>query len=174
MANTKPIVVEIPDDYAKGIGRVLVQWSYVEWKLRQVSYRLLGLDPKRGRVAVRDPRGEEFMTMFEQLARLAKIELDKKRLRDLGNDLRLAKTERDLVAHSIWLREEPEKYLVLRIGGNWDPNEHGTRISKRELPEGVEVTLEGLDKIREFIAVIAEDVDLLDREIAQKLSTKGA
>lgn len=165
MPKQLPIVTDIPDDYARSMGRILVQWSYVEWKLRQITYRLLDIDPKRGRVAVREPRVDEFVGMFLQLMRLNGIDLGTEFLAKLPNDLRDAKIERDLVAHSVWLKADDGKLLVLKYSGNWKPDGHSSKITRRELPEGVEVTLDGLESIRAFMAGIADSLDAFYRDV---------
>lgn len=57
----------LPTKYSTAIGRMITRFAALESALRNLIYALLELDPKMGRVAVRNPRIEESFTMIRDL-----------------------------------------------------------------------------------------------------------
>ena len=53
---TYPVRDKLPISHTTEIGRIITRWAFLEWLLRQIAYLLLDLNPKAGRLAVRDPR----------------------------------------------------------------------------------------------------------------------
>ena len=58
----------LPPGYSKFLGDIVAGWSLIEHILTGCVYRLLALTPREGRIAVREPRAEDRLTMIQQLA----------------------------------------------------------------------------------------------------------
>ena len=176
MAEVHPVIAVLPDEYTRGIGRVIVQWAFVEWILKTITYDLLKVDPKRGRVAVREPRPGEYIAMYRQLMRLNNI--DKKfplenSLAALPKMLSDRRAERDLIAHSVWAKHsESGVYLIQRMSGNWAPDDSGRKISKREVPEGLVITPDALEGLRAEIERLGSVLMELHQGIIQALALR--
>lgn len=147
-----PVARDVPDELLMKVGTIVAQWSYVEWLLRQIAYKLLDLDPKRGRVAIREPRAEQFITMFRQILQIDGTE-EPKQFKELIPALRNAKKYRDILAHGIW-GTDPDSgdYAIQYTGGNWQPDPGGPKISRRITPESIIVDMPVLEEIGELMA----------------------
>ena len=152
MVKMFPVAREVPDELLTKVGTIVAQWSYVEWLLRQIAYKLLGLDPKRGRVAIREPRAEEFITMFRQILRIDGTD-EPKQFNKLIPALRDSKKYRDILAHGIWgIDPDSGDYAIQYTGGNWRPDPESPKISRKITPEGMIVDVPTLEKIGELLA----------------------
>lgn len=98
-----PEVRRLPSSYASAIGRVLARWSYEEWLLERILYRLLAVDPRRAGKAVRALRPDERVAMIRDLVKARGLTVAGEYSR-MKTGLRRAKAERDLLAHGLWLR----------------------------------------------------------------------
>ena len=65
----------------------MVKHSYLELVLSRICYRLAGVEPVVGRVAVREPRTSDRFAMVEDLALLKGFKFDEKALKLLTRDL---------------------------------------------------------------------------------------
>jgi hypothetical protein len=150
-----PIVTDLPEDYTRAIGRVAIKWAYLEHVFRITTYRLLDLDPKRGRVAVRDPRLKDYVNMIRDLAELAEINLPNNIFDGLIEALEETQVQRDMVVHGIWVRDRQSQALkVVRYSGTWKPDPKKPKTSRRMKPEGVPTNPEDLDKVTESIDLL--------------------
>jgi hypothetical protein len=173
MAQVYPLVTDLPDDYTRGIGLVMTHWAYVEHLLRKIAYQLVGVDVKRGRVAIRDPRPDDYIPMYRQLLRLNKdITIDDQVFDDLPHALAVTRAERDLIAHGPWIKTAQGEYLVPKTSGNW-PKSSGLKLTKRELPEGIVIVPQDLEGLRQNIAKIATALEAIDFEIGAQLALKN-
>lgn len=160
-----PVAREVPDKLLLKVGTIVAQWSYVEWLLRQIAYKLLGLDPKRGRVAIREPRAEQFITMFRQILQIGGIE-EPKQFKELIPALRDSKKYRDILAHGIWGRDpDSSDYAIQYTGGNWQPDPTSPKISRKITPEGMIVDMPTLERISK----LSEDTIDLTEECVNEL-----
>ena len=76
MAPVHQIVVDLPDDYTRGIGLVMTHWAYVEYLLRKIAYVLVGVDVERRRVTMHNPTPDHYIQMYRQLLRLNGMQLE--------------------------------------------------------------------------------------------------
>ncbi|MDZ4736278.1 MAG: hypothetical protein SGJ07_08000 [Rhodospirillaceae bacterium] len=159
-----PIAIKLPAAYTQEIGTIISHWAYVEWRFRQIVYRLLDIDPKRGRVAVRAPRAKDLVATIADLALLSKIEI-KINLTKLKTDIAPVNDWRDKIAHGIWVKLDTEDFYRLQItSGKWDKPRSGYR-TKRLMPEGAPMPPNRLKEILADVDSIALRTEQLWQEI---------
>ncbi len=168
-----PTLIDLPSDYLVGLGRVVVRWSFVERQLMNIVYLLLGVSKKHGRVAVREPRADECITMIRQLMHLEKVTVHSIDLDRLSKALASIKNTRDTLAHGLWLQGPNDTVLIQVTGGTWKPDPKSPKIAKRIDPEGMGVTPTDLETLSDQIKQMMQALDVLHREIeAQVPSSK--
>jgi hypothetical protein len=135
-------------------------------RLSEVAYLLLGIGPKEGRLAVREPRTTDRFDMIRDLLELKaiKVETDLVLLRDA---LESAARQRDQLGHGIWLRDRASGILYLRLTkGSWQPVKgQAGKIKRLVRPEGVEYTASDCRELRAIIIEAIEMVRALEYEI---------
>ncbi len=135
---TLPIARKLPRAIAYDIGRVTYAYSLLEHILRTTVYLLIEVDPKQGRLAVKDARGKEMVDLIRDLMYLDGERPAKEWWEDLRDAVESVRTERDQYAHGIWLHDRKTKQFLLRVTrGNWQPKGRNRKVSRRILPEGV-------------------------------------
>jgi hypothetical protein len=143
VGNTRllPTVDLLPEPYATLTGQIVATWSRVEWLVKASSYPLLGLNSNEGRIAVRDPRLEDHITMLQQLLSLRGLTI-KAELPIIQRELRDFSGERDLLVHGVWFHDENNTLYIQDITGTWRPDLKSDKVSRRIKPEGVTITIE--------------------------------
>ena len=133
-----PIVIDLPTPIAREIGRIIAAHSTLEQYLTRVIYMILGVGPKDGRLAVREPRTEDRLDLILDLQ---EVELTKTDILLLRDSLTAAKRERDKVAHGVWLKEPDDGRLFIRFTkGKWPMRKDlGKRVKRIIRPEGQEI-----------------------------------
>ena len=166
---TAPILRELPPSYIAGIGSICFEWAMHEHVVRLITYELLNLGPKHGRVAVRSPRDDEQITMIRQLMGLEGIVVESVDLADLADRIKTLSKIRDLVAHSIWLKHESGAIMIQDLTGSWRPDPKGPRVPKRIQPGAVFVEENDLQHIATAIRATRAMSEGLLREVQEKL-----
>ena len=139
---TYPVRYRLPTKYSTAIGRMITRFAALEAALRNLIYALLELDPKMGRVAVRNPRIQESFTMIQDLMGLRSFTttLDIKRL---ASDCKKLEQFRDKIAHGVWVRHSRSDLPILQVtAGTFPEKPGGKSIKGRIRPGAVNVTLE--------------------------------
>ena len=119
MAFEAEIVHDLPDELAALVGRVVVTFAKLEHKLTALSGLLLQLNKAEARIVLKTPRAAERLDMAPDLFAVKdiSIETDSVWLRKLVQEVN---QERDLIAHSIWLKHPVMGELFLRrTRGRW-------------------------------------------------------
>ncbi len=130
-------VRRISNAYAGGIGRVISRWGYLEWLLTDITHRVLGMGPKQGRLVVRDARAYERIETIDTLMRLRQLKTNVN-LRELASDLKSAESDRNLLAHGMWIKHPRTGRLhVWFIRGAWRPDPKKPKVSRKIKPEAV-------------------------------------
>ena len=169
VSGTFPLRYRLPVAYSTEIGRIMTRWAYIEWQLEQITYRIVGVGPKIGRLAIREPRVDAHITMITDLMKLRKITVGTNLTR-LSEGLVQLKSMRDAIAHGIWLKHPSTKLPMLQYTkGKWSiaamPN------TKRIVhPQAVPFTIK---KLRAFVRSFdgaASTISNLEKEIAAQLS----
>jgi hypothetical protein len=135
-----PEVRRLPTPYAAAIGRVISRWAYLEWLLTSIAYKTLGVNPKLGRITVRQQRADEYITMIEHILQVHGLSVPlpapsfKKRLKD-------AEDQRHQLAHGLWLRHPRTNELrVWLTKGNWEPTPAGATGLRKITPQAISKT----------------------------------
>jgi hypothetical protein len=152
-----PAVTDLSSEILQEIGRVIVLHSHLEELIARTVFTLVGIDPKRGRIAIRVSGGKEVLTTITDLALIAgiKIETDLSLLREC---LDTVKTQRDQLAHGIWLRDDEGRLYLRILTGSWQPTPKMIGKIKRKIsPEGAEY---GVEEIVSTVALIEGTIDL--------------
>jgi hypothetical protein len=168
-----PALMMPPPEFHAPIGLIVTLWAHEEWLLKMLAFELAGLDPKRGRAIFREPRTEDYPTMFEQLLRL-KGEKPPEQLGVLRKAIEKAKPYRDLLAHGAWGVDEAGRHFIQKTKGHWElkikPVKRRAsvpRLSRNEVPEAIFIGLEELERIKQFV------LEVLDLTTMLRLSLGG-
>ena len=95
----------LPTQIAAGVGRIIARWAYQEMLLRLIATNAANINIKTGRIALRDPQIEAFGGFISDILFVEGIK-PRTDPRQLANKLKNAKERRDLIAHSVWVRDE--------------------------------------------------------------------
>jgi hypothetical protein len=71
-----PAVTDLSSEILQEIGRVIVLHSHLEELMARTVYALVGIDPKRGRIAIRVPGGKEVLATITDLALIAGVKIE--------------------------------------------------------------------------------------------------
>lgn len=173
---TYPVRYRLPTKYSTAIGRMITRFAALESALRNLIYALLELEPKMGRVAVRNPRIEESFTIIRDLMGLRSFTttLDMKRL---ASDCKTLEQFRDKIAHGVWVKHSRSDLPVLQVtAGKFPEKPGGKSIKGRIQPAAFNVTLEnfrsytsGVDFAFKAVKQLARELGAQHRALHKKL-----
>src|SRR5260221_12340075 len=91
----------LPTAYNTELGRVVMRFAILENILRGLTYSLLEVNPKFGRIAVRSPRIQDSTAMIQDFMSLHGFSsrLD---LKELLKGARVLEEFRDRISHGVW------------------------------------------------------------------------
>lgn len=158
---------DLPDDFLREIGRLMVRWSYFENSVRHGIWEIMGVDERMGRIAARDPRIDDRLDMLLDLCFLRKIKVDEDRIRQLISRANEVLAMRDLLAHGAWIHSDG--WLVQSLSGKYPKDAISEHRKRRIAPEGINVDLEGLHTITEAAEMLIETIVEVRKEILAKL-----
>jgi hypothetical protein len=158
------ITFDLPDDLAQAIGRLVALYAHIEHKLTSLSGLILQLDKAEMRVAIKTPRLAERFDMALDLFALKGIRMPFDTEAVKSQFTRLT-TERDRVAHGLWLKHPTTGDLYLQITrGQWEKGlSDGATISRAVFPQSIP-----------YSASNAEDALALGRQALQAVEDLGA
>lgn len=159
---------DLPASLSREIGRIIVRWAHFEYAVRRIIWDMMGVNPKLGRIGVRDPRMDGRFDMILDIAHLKKITVDSALIKDLSTKAAEVLRWRDLLGHGIWIPNKGE-WMVQVIKGQYPKNyeaEHRKRIVN---PEGVTVDLEGLRSVTASLEYLIDEAKSLRARIAEQL-----
>ncbi|MCI5112069.1 MAG: hypothetical protein MRY75_16075 [Marivita sp.] len=135
-----PVVTDLPDDMLTAIGQVIVEYAFLELQLSRIIYDLLAVDPKAGRLAVREPRASDRLDVIFDLCALRGVSIEEEK-NPLKKALEFSVSQRDRIAHGIWVFDEESGDHMLRITrGSW-PKSPGEKRRRKRIVEPEAVTL---------------------------------
>jgi len=140
-----PICDDIPASLAREVGRIIVKWASFENRLQMLIWDLIGVDHSVGRIAIREPRIDDRLMMFHQLTVLKGAKPNEAVFKQVVTSAKAVERLRDLLAHSPWVKRGKE-FRVISYKGNL-PDQTIKHRSRRISPEGMSVSVEGLQKI---------------------------
>ena len=163
-AALEPINDPLPSSVAESIGRSIARHSYLEWVLGQVLYSLLEISIKQGRKVVQRPTPRAFVAAIQGLFVFHKLD-SKFDFADLARRLEKADRARNLLAHSVYMRDVNSGPLKLHlVRGSWALGDDDAELVSRDAwPEAPLADRNTLGKLRKDVE------DAVAR--AEKLST---
>lgn len=172
MAETvHPTIYKLEPDYAQRVGEFITKWAYLEWRLHETMYSLMQTGPKIGRIALREPRVVDYLTMIEDTAQLKNItvSVDWGKLKTIMQQM---ESWRDRFAHGIWLevRGSPEPAIQV-LTGKTVIQQGGPATKSRIDPKAFQVSLEQLDKaidgVDRGVSLVQEIKNEIDAQVQQ-------
>lgn len=160
-----PIWYRLPTKYSTAIGRMISRFAVLESALRNLIYALLDLDPKMGRIAIRNPRIDESFTMIKDLMGLRSFTttLD---IKFLASECKKMELFRDKIAHGVWVRHSGSDLPVLQVTAGTFPEKPGGKSIKGKIrPVALNVTLEDFRSYTRGVNFALKAVKQLGREL---------
>lgn len=136
----------IPAEFETEVGRIVVRWAYFEDLVQWIVWDLLHLDPPYGRIAAREPRVTDRLTMISELAGLRGIALGAKWKR-IETATKALVTSRDQLAHGVWMQGADGFWHVEQTKGAHPKEAYQEKISRRVEPAALKVEITGLKNI---------------------------
>ena len=165
-----PATSEIPARFSREIGRIIVRWAYLEHIIRRLGWDILGVDQKIGRIAVRDPRVDDYLDMIADIASLKNIKIDTSNLSSLKSRANEVLRWRDLLGHGIWI-QTPDGWLLQMISGNYPKNYKAEYRKRRINPEGLNVDIEGLRSVSNGVEILIGEVSSIRKALREQLGS---
>ncbi len=166
LVEIKDEVQRLPARYATEIGRLITRFAYLEYRLKLIGYRLLDLDARYGRVAVREPRAADYVSMLRELVALRHITVSVD-LAALQTELAALENFRDRLAHGIWrLHSESGTYSLDVTKGNyispWGQEKTKARIHPQRVfltPADIRAKVAAADAVIKKLARLYREVE---------------
>lgn len=171
-----PIWYRLPTKYSTAIGRMISRFAVLESALRTLIYALLELEPKMGRVAVRNPRIKDSFAMIKDLMGLRSFTttLD---IKLLASECKKMEQFRDKIAHGVWVRHPQSDLPILQVtAGKFSKKPGGKSLTGRIRPAGFNVTFEdfraytrGVDFALKAVKQLGQELNAQHRALQKKL-----
>src|SRR5690348_3145111 len=127
-------VVSVPTTIAAGVGRVMVRWAYQEALMRLLVKNASGVAIKTARIALREPPIEQFAKYLSDILFVEGL-APAQNITQLGGKLVAAKERRDMLAHSVWIRDQKSKEIGIQwVRGSHDRKASEPRITRKMKP----------------------------------------
>lgn len=166
-----PIRYRLPTQYSTDIGRIITRWAFLEYRLKETAYMVLGIGPKIGRISVREPRVTDYVVMLQDLMLLKslKTSVDLKKLR---RKLETVQAFRDKLAHGIWVKHATTNLPVLQVikGSYLPPHRGAIKVKARIDPLAAKVHLQGLKAIVHDIETTTVTINQWKRDLAEQIA----
>lgn len=176
MASTQevelPTIYKLPAELEQKIGHAIVGFSYLEFLLSRITYDLLGIGQKEGRLVVKEPRAHERVEAIADLIALQNLDIDVD-LKVLTTLVENLEKSRNQLAHGVWMEHPNTHQLFLRItSGTWKPDTKAPSKVRRIIkPEGREYGLPEVTVLCDQIDQTTRIALDLAREIVNKIPT---
>lgn len=168
---TFPHWYRLPTNYSTNIGRVVTRYAFFEAQLRHAIYLLLDIDVKAGRVAVRNPRLDDAITMILDLMAVKSIKtsIDLKFLR---KECKKIESFRDKISHGVWVKHSGTKLPVLQVtAGSYARTQGGESVKARITPQALAIGPDDFKSFLRAIDIALEHVGMLRQEIHQQIES---
>jgi hypothetical protein len=148
--SVSPAVYKLPAHLTREIGRLIVHWAHFEYLLQSTLWLLLGIDEKKGRVAV--PQARNMDETLEKIADLADLNMLK--IRTVINKMKVPaiamSSKRNLVAHGVWIKDA-EGWKVQQTRGKYPFKVTGHSQKRSMAPEVIKADTKGLQEVTQNI-----------------------
>jgi len=166
------IVHDLPDDIAALIGRIVVTYAKLEHKLSMLAGLILQLNKAEVRIALRMPRAIERLEMVLDLFAVKDIhpEID---IGQMSEAITRATANRDLLAHSLWLRHPETGELYVRMTrGSWPKDlTLGEKVTRAVYPQSIPYSAAECRVALEQVEAALASVDALGEQLDDSLRT---
>lgn len=160
-----PFTRDLPPEYLQLIGSVMVNWAFLEMRLQELVFRVLGLSDQQGRLAVKSLRAKEMMALAVELSSLRGVPFPAETDPEAINTL---EARRNLLAHGVWMQHEGA-YLLRDLTGT--TNVDGKRVQKKVQPSGIPITLDALENLADQIQIAVQDTQDVIQALHKLLSS---
>ncbi|MFS2109640.1 hypothetical protein ACCC88_08130 [Sphingomonas sp. Sphisp140] len=169
MAKPRTIVsnarVDLPDDLSAEIGRIIVRWATFEHLLQRIVTRLIGVTDAVARLAVREPRAIDRISLIRDLIELQTVKTDAESFKKFRARAEANGLIRDLLAHGIWFFEDG-LWHIMYARGMYPVEDRGTQHPNRRVsPEARIVTLEEAQKVTMEINALLMSAEQLQQSL---------
>ena len=169
---TYPVRLRLPVDYSTEIGRIITRWALLESRLRDTTHTLVDCGPKIGRLAVLEPRAQDYITMIQDICKVLKITTTFD-FKDTRKRIEEIKFYRDAIANGIWLKHEGTKLPVLRVvRGKYQLPGSGKSFKARIDPQSLVIDLPTMKQLRKGIEMMIVRVDRFRREVKAEIDAR--
>lgn len=152
LMDTYPIRKKLPVAHSTEIGRIITRFAYTEYLLRALTYNLLRVGPKQGRLAVKDLRPAEQITLIEDLSKLVGLKLNAD-WKELKRILREYHAVRNKLAHGIWVHHSETNVPVLQDLSGAYVDTGGVHTKPRINPISVPMPIQDLKRLTRNIGI---------------------
>jgi hypothetical protein len=156
--------VDLPAPYLRDIARVIVTYAGYEHQILALSWAICFLaDPvgdKLGRLAFRQMKAEDQISLIERLAEVRGVKLDQSLIKEIKTRVKRVSIKRNLLAHGKW--SKPGSYWVVQeTQGSWENSLDGPRGRRAITPEVVPINSDVLRTIYEDAQKLLDDANRL-------------
>jgi len=124
-AALEPLVGELPEALAAGIGHATARHAYLDWVLGQVMYDLMEISIKQGRVIMKLPRPRVYVAAVKELFEFHGLD-PKYDFEDLARKLETAHDACRELSRSVYMRDTySDKLSIQLVRSPWDPGPGG-------------------------------------------------
>ncbi|MEK6245778.1 MAG: hypothetical protein AABM33_14930 [Pseudomonadota bacterium] len=162
---TYPILTKLSRTYREGIGSVVFEWALLENSVAKITYYLLNVGLKHGRVSVRSPRAVDQIAMIRQLMTIDGISIKDDGLDKIQKGIGHLERSRDLVAHGIWLKSDVGGTIVQDLSGTWKPSHRKKKVARRIDPQGLLIKESDLKTVAQLIRICRGKVEMFGEKL---------
>ena len=153
-----PVTEDLPPSLFREIGRVIVGFARLEYQLSQAIYVVLRLDRQSGRLAIREPRATDRLSLLLDLLQQRGVSFATD-TDALEASLAASQRERNQLAHGVWGLSPIDGQPALSIThGQWRPFGTRERVRRILVPESIPFTV---SDCRRTLGEIHKCMDLL-------------
>ncbi len=166
---TYPVRRRLPAKYSTEIGRIITRFAFLKSQLRVITYKLLLVSEKQGRLAIRENRVTDDLTMIQDLAVLANVNLkvDWKKLKEYCKEV---ESYRNRLAHGIWLKRSGTNIPILQdFSTAYTQGGPDTPKKPRLTPLSVPVQLDQLRNIANSIETLSNQILEIERRVNSEM-----
>lgn len=136
------VTEDIPAATVREIGRVITRWANLHSHARRAAYTLMGLDPKIGRLWIREPKLAEHISMIEATIRYRELAVGTD-FAKLRANVEAVTAERDKLAHCPWVRMPNGDLKLQYTKSEWQPpGMVRGKVGRWRVPQGLIRTTE--------------------------------
>ena len=162
------LMKDVPVWLAKKIGQIIVRFAYLDYRLKIVVWKLSGVTPETGRLAIRDPRAVDKLTLIRDLFHYQRRSIDEEKFKTAVAALEELEQFRDLLAHGVWTHHEGAWFAVKFRGKVTDPDLHPIDRKREVRPESFAATASGLSELLEATDSLIQSVISLDKLVSSR------